>query len=65
LSGGRKRISGILTKGARNLILTTDKGDVWIIDSVDVDALLIGHQVKIEGVTTGTDRLSADWIGPA
>lgn len=62
-SGERKRISGMLIQGARNLILTTDKGDVWIIDAVDAVALLIGHQVKIEGVATGTDRLCADWIG--
>lgn len=65
LSGVRKRLSGQHSQGARSLILTTDEGEVWIIDAADVDALLVGQRVKLEGVATGPDRIRADWIGEA
>jgi Protein of unknown function (DUF5818) len=63
LSGVRKRVSGQLTQGARSLILTTDEGDVWIVDAADIESSLIGRQVKLEGIATGSDRICADWIG--
>lgn len=63
LSGVRKRLSGQLTQGARSLILTTDEGEVWIIDATDIDSSLVGQQVKLEGIATGSDRICADWIG--
>lgn len=63
LSGVRKRVSGQLTQGARSLILTTDEGEVWIIDATDVDIFLVGQHVKLEGIATGSDRICADWIG--
>jgi hypothetical protein len=63
LSGVRKRVSGQLTQGARSLILTTDEGEVWIIDATDIDTSLVGQQVKLEGIATGSDRICADWIG--
>lgn len=65
LSGVRKRVSGQLTQGARSLILTTDEGDVWIVDAADIDSSLIGRKVKLEGVATSSDRICADWIGEA
>ena len=63
LSGVRKRVSGQLTQGARSLMLTTVEGEVWIIDATEVDISLLGQQVKLEGVATGSDRIHADWIG--
>jgi hypothetical protein len=65
LSGVRKRVSGQLTQRARSLILTTDEGDVWIIDVSDIDEFLVGQRVKLEGIATGADRIRADWIGQA
>jgi hypothetical protein len=61
----RKRLSGQLTQGARSLILTTADGDTWIVDADEVDPLLIGQQVIVEGVTATQNRLKADWIGAA
>ena len=63
LSGVRKRLSGQLVQGARSLILTTGEGQVWIVDAAEFDASLVGGQVKLEGVATGSYRISADWIG--
>lgn len=65
LSGVRKRMSGQLTRGARSLNLTTDEGEVWIIDVSDGDESLVGQRVKLEGIATGADRIRADWIGLA
>jgi hypothetical protein len=49
----------------RGLILTTDDSEVWVIDTDDDVAGLIGHRVVIEGTAAGLDRLTAEWIGVA
>ena len=63
MSGSRKRVSGMLSRGKRGLILTMDDGDFWVIDTDDDVARLIGRCVKVEGAAAGLDRLKADWIG--
>jgi hypothetical protein len=45
------------------MILTTDDGRLWVIDTDDDVAHLAGHRVMVEGTTSGLDRLRADWIG--
>lgn len=60
MSGIRKRLSGMLGRGSRGLVLTTDVGDIWIIDTDDEVADLIGHLVVVEGGAAGLDRLKAD-----
>ena len=59
------RVSGMLSRGKRGLILTTDDSELWIIDTDDEVTRLIGHRVMVEGAAAGLDRLKADWIGAA
>ena len=63
VSSGRIRVSGMLSRGRRGMILTTNDDKVWIIESEDSADDLIGAAVVVEGVVAGMDRLRADWIG--
>ena len=55
----------MLGRGRRGLILTTGDSELWVIDTDDDVARLIGRRVMVEGTTVGLDRLKADWIGAA
>lgn len=61
----RRRVSGVLSHGGRGLNIMTDAGDLWVLESDEVDADLIGQRVTAEGTATGFDRLRIDWIGEA
>jgi len=63
VSSGRIRVSGMLSRGRRGMILTTKSEEVWIVESEEVTDDLIGSKVTVEGVVAGLDRLRADWIG--
>lgn len=63
VSSGRIRVSGMLSRGRRGMILTTKSDEVWIVESEEVTDALIGSNVIVEGVVAGMDRLRADWIG--
>lgn len=63
MSSQRKRLSGRLTKGARNLLLTTSDEHIWIIETLDVDQSLVGKNVIVDGIPMAADRIQADWIG--
>ena len=63
MSSSRIRVSGMLSRGRRGIILTTKADEVWIVESEEVADDLIGSRVIIEGVVAGMDRLRADWIG--
>ena len=63
VSSSRIRVSGMLSRGRRGIILTTKADEVWIVESEEVADDLIGSRVIIEGVVAGMDRLRADWIG--
>lgn len=63
VSSGRIRVSGMLSRGRRGMILTTKSDEVWIVESEEVADDLIGSNVTVEGVVAGMDRLRADWIG--
>ena len=65
VSGSRKRVSGRLGRGRRGLILTTDDGELWVVDTDDDVAHLTDYRVVVEGTASGLDRLRADWIGAA
>ena len=62
-SNRRKRVSGVLSQSGRGLNILTDSGYLWVLDQVDVNPDLLGHQVTVEGVQEGYDRLSVEWIG--
>lgn len=63
MNGSRKRVSGMLGRATRGLILTTDDSELWVIDTEDDVDRLIGHRVSVEGAAAGLDRLKADWVG--
>jgi len=58
-------MSGTLSRGRRGLVLTTDDSELWVIDTDDDVAWLLGQRVTVEGAAAGLDRLKADWIGAA
>jgi len=59
----RRRVSGVLNSGARGLTLQNEAGELWVLDTADIDPELIGKPVTVEGTLTGLDRLQLDWIG--
>lgn len=59
----RRRVSGVLNHASRGPSITTDAGDLWVLESDDVDPDLAGRRVTAEGTATGFDRLRVDWIG--
>lgn len=63
VSSGRIRVSGLLSRGRRGMILTTNDGQVWIVESDDPTDDLVGSTTVVEGTIVGIDRLRADWIG--
>lgn len=59
------RVSGTLSRGRRGLNLTTEQGELWVLEAdQDIDHL-IGGRVLAEGIPEGLDRLRADWVGIA
>ncbi len=58
-------MSGTLRCASRGLILTTDDGEIWVIDTDDEVEDLLGNRVVVEGSAAGLDRLKTDWIGKA
>lgn len=63
VSGSRKRVSGMLSRGPRGLILIADDSQLWVIDTDDEITGLVGRRVLVEGAVAGFDRLKADWVG--
>lgn len=63
VSSGRIRVSGMLSRGRRGMILTTNDDEVWIIESEEPVDGLLGTDVIVDGTVVGLDRLKADWIG--
>lgn len=63
VSSGRIRVSGMLSRGSRGMILTTKADDVWVVEVEELADDLVGAKVIVEGVVAGMDRLRADWIG--
>ncbi len=53
----------MLSRGRRGMIRTTKTDEVWIVESEEDAADLIGSKVIVDGVVAGIDRLRADWIG--
>jgi hypothetical protein len=44
-------------------LLVTADGDVWVLEGTDEIELPAKGDVIVEGVISGLNRLSADWIG--
>ena len=63
MSGSRKRVTGMLSQAKRGLTLTTDDAELWIVETDDDVAQLLGKRIVVEGDTAGLDRLKAVWIG--
>lgn len=65
VSGSRKRVSGMLSRGKRGLILTTRDDQFWVLETAEDVEHLLGRHVVAEGAPAGLDRLKMDWIGAA
>lgn len=65
MSNGRLRVSGTLSRGRRGLNLTTEQGELWVIETDQNIDHLIGGRILAEGIHEGLDRLRADWVGTA
>ncbi len=63
VSSGRIRVSGLLSRGQRGMILTTKDDEVWIVEGEEPVDRLVGADVIVEGTLVGLDRLKTDWIG--
>ena len=61
--GTRLRLSGKRRNSRRGPLLVTDDGDVWVLECADEITLPAKGEVIVEGVVSGLDRLSVDWIG--
>lgn len=53
----------MLASSPRGYSLQTEAGDLWVLDSEDIDPALVGTRVTVEGTLSGLDRLKLDWIG--
>lgn len=65
VSSSRIRVSGMLSRGSRGMILTTKADEVWIVESEMPADNLVGSTIVVEGTIAGIDRLHADWMGVA
>src|SRR3546814_9337942 len=63
VSSGRIRVSGMLSRGRRGMILNTKSDKVWIVESEDGTDDHIGSNVTVAGVVAGMDSIRADWLG--
>lgn len=61
--GTRIRLSGKRRNSRRGPLLVTADGDVWVLECADEITLPAKGEVIVEGVVSGLDRLSVDWIG--
>jgi len=61
--GTRIRLSGKRRNSRRGPLLVTADGDVWVLEGTDEIELPAKGDVIVEGVISGLNRLSADWIG--
>jgi hypothetical protein len=59
----RIRLSGVIVLLARGPAITTDGGETWIIEPSDGLELPVSGNVVLEGVPSGLDRLTVDWVG--
>jgi len=57
VSSGRVRVSGLLSRGRRGMLLTTKDCEVWVIESDDPSDEFVGATVVVEGTVVGIDRL--------
>lgn len=63
--GSRHRVTGLLLRSQRGLVLQVDAGGVWALDADRSVAQHVGSRVTVEGVRSGFDRIDVEWIGPA
>ncbi len=63
--GTRYRLEGLLLTSDRGHILQLDDGAIWALDFEDAAATGVGQRVILEGIRSGLDRITVEWIGPA
>ena len=65
MSSSRIRVSGMLSRSSRGMMLTTKADEIWIVESEMPADNLVGSTIVVEGTIAGIDRLHADWMGVA
>lgn len=65
VSTSRIRVSGMLSRSSRGMMLTTKADEIWIVESEMPADNLVGSTIVVEGTIAGIDRLHADWMGVA
>lgn len=63
MSSSRIRVSGMLSRSSRGMMLTTKADEIWIVESEMPADNLVGSTIVVEGTIAGIDRLHADWMG--
>ncbi|WP_422342811.1 DUF5818 domain-containing protein [Parasphingorhabdus sp.] len=62
-NSNRLRLTGKLIKGDRRYVLQCDDQSVWKLDFLDIEVPEDNDIVLVEGVQTGIDSITVDWIG--
>lgn len=62
--GDRHRLTGLLLDSRRGPVLHIDDGGVWALDIDRKARKYLGTRVIVDGIRSGFDRLSVDWVGP-
>lgn len=62
-NSNRLRLTGKLIKGDRRYVLQCDDESVWKLDFQDIEVPEDNHIVLVEGVKTGVDSITVDWVG--
>ena len=62
-NSNRLRLIGKLIKGDRRYVLQCDDESVWKLDFQDIEVPKDITIVLVEGVKTGVDSITVDWVG--
>jgi hypothetical protein len=63
--GTRHRLTGVLQRSPRGLLLRMEDGGGYSLDVDMPTAALIGRRVIVEGMRSGFDCIDVDFIGAA
>lgn len=65
MSAERIRVTGLLSQGSRDFVLSATDDGMWVIDADGPMDHSVGEKVIAEGTIVGLDRVKADWVGIA
>ena len=62
-NSNRLPLTGTLIKGDRRYVLQCDDESVWKLDLQDIEIPEDSRIILVEGVKTGVDSITVDWVG--